>query len=100
MFCFRLENAEYCIFNKPVTKEKFEMFSRQYKRLFSEVDLRLCKSWPQRELLRIDLPEKSLHRGRYYTLESMDALRWAKTLPGYDQMILYNITMLPVIIND
>jgi hypothetical protein len=45
MFCNGLQNAEYCIFNKPVNKQRFDLFLQQYNS-FMTTELAFSPHWP------------------------------------------------------
>ena len=93
MFCFDLHEAEYHIFNQPVTKERFELFARQYGR-FMDVELNFIKDeWPTAMVAGI-IPQENVY-GHWYEPISDRFWKWAKTLSGYDAVALYIQTMLP-----
>lgn len=96
MFCDGLENAEYYLFNQPVDKERFELFVQQYKR-FMQCKLAFASEWPE-NLIRAYAPAVTRKIYEWYKPIPEKFWKWAKTLPGYDSMMLYNITMLPEIL--
>ena len=97
MFCFGLSDAEYHIFNKPVTKARFELFEQQYKRFMNsefDIELNFIKGdWPECLVTGI-VPTNTVFNVWYEPI-SDKFWKWVKTLPGYNAMALYNQTMLP-----
>lgn len=93
LFCSGIENAEYCIFNQPVDKERFELFAQQYKR-FMSVILEFSPEWPE-NLCVAWAPSISKKPFDWYKPVPSKFWKWARTLPGYDAMALYNMTFLP-----
>ena len=91
LFCYGLTNAEYHIFNKPIDKDRYEMIVKQYFRYLSG-ELDYTKGpWPKSMLIP-SLPKICLCYNKHYQL-SDKFWKWARTIPGYDSMILYSITM-------
>jgi hypothetical protein len=92
MFCDGLEDAEYCIFNVPIDKERYEIIEKQYKKYLTEL-LAFVRDWPE-ELAtnEIVLPTKKFDDWYYPISEKF--WKWARTLPGFDSVILYRITLL------
>jgi hypothetical protein len=93
MFCNEISDAEYHIFNKPVTKRQFELFARQYKDFMKE-ELTFVSSWPNETLIEI-MPELLVNFSQWYSSIPSKFWKWARTLPNYDPMLLYTITMNP-----
>lgn len=91
MFCVGLEDAEYYLFNKPVDKNRFELFLQQYKR-FMQDHLAFAPSWPKNMIAdcAVSITPKF---DEWYKPISEKFWKWAETLPGFDPMLLYNITM-------
>ena len=93
LFCVGLEDKEYHIFNKPVTKEKFDIIRKQYMRLMENVELDyLREQWPQNMLIP-ELPNVHSYHNKHYLQLSDKFWRWARTVPGYDAELLYRITL-------
>ena len=98
LFCDGLENAEYHIFNKPVSQKHYEIFVNQYTKYLQE-ELEFIKEWPKNLLVEgTTYPTKKFDD--WYHPISEKFWKWARTLPGFDSMFLYNITMLPEILID
>ena len=98
MFCEGIENTEYCLFNQPIDKERFELFLQQYKR-FMQSRLAFAPEWPE-NLIGAYSPSISQKFDEWYKMIPEKFWKWARTLPGFDSMLLYNITMLPEILVD
>lgn len=99
LFCTNLDSQQYCIFNKPVGKERFELFVKQYNKIIKDEKINFC-TWPPDQLLVLQEPKMYGHRVLYYNNLSSKFWKWVHTLPGFDSMALYNITMLPEILMD
>ena len=93
MFCVGLEGVEYYIFNKPVDKNLYEMFEKQYKK-YMNVQLDFIGKWPQDLIASTHVAPTRKFDDWFYPI-SERFWKWACTLPGYDSMLLYSITMLP-----
>lgn len=98
MFCYGFGNAEYCIFNMPIDKNRYEMISKQYNKFLTEL-LDFIREWPENIATnRHGAPTKKFDD--WYHPISEKFWKWVRTLPGYDPILLYNITMLPNILLD
>ena len=98
MFCEGLIDAEYYIFNKPVDKNYYELFEKQYKKYLTEL-LDFIQDWPEEMIIeQFILPTRKFDD--WYHPISDKFWKWARTLPNFDSMLLYNITMLPEILID
>ena len=98
IFCNGLKDSEYCIFNKPIDKAHYEIFEKQYKKYVCEL-LDFISDWPT-GLSTNALVSPTRKFDDWFHPLSDKFWKWAKTLPGYDPMLLYNITMLPELIMD
>ena len=98
IFCSGLTDAEYCIFNTPVEKSHYEMFVKQYKKYLTE-HLDFVREWPQDMLVSTYIAPTRKFDDWYHPI-SPKFWKWARTLPGFDNMMLYNITMLPELLID
>lgn len=96
MFCDGLEDVEYYVFNKPVSKERFEIFVQQYKR-FMQTSLTFTNYWPN-HLIHDWAPTFTQKIDCWYKSIPDKFWKWATTLPEYDEMALYNMTLLSSII--
>ena len=98
LFCYDLHDAQYCIFNKPVDKNRYEMIARQYQK-YMDTLLAFMREWPCELLVEMYVaPTRKFDD--WYAPISDKFWKWVRTLPGYDSMMLYNITMLPEILVD
>lgn len=93
MFCEGLDNVKCYVFNKPVDEKMYKLFEKQYKKYLTE-NLSFIRDWPS-EILVDHSVAPTRKFDDWYNPISEKFWKWAKTLPGYDSMLLYNITMLP-----
>lgn len=96
IFCKGLTNAEYCIFNKPVDKKIYELFEAQYKKYMTG-QLDFIREWPQELTTWIRVLPTQKFDDWYHPIPEK-FWKWVRTLPNFDSMLLYNITMLPEIL--
>ena len=98
MFCWGLSDSEYCIFNKKVEKEFYELFEKQYKKHLN-CELNFVENWPEQLIKPLSCSLNKVF-ARWYSTLPTSFLQWVKTLPNCDVMALYDITMLPDILSD
>lgn len=98
LFCYGLTDCEFYIFNKPVSKEKFEIFSKQYTKYWNG-ELKFIQEWPS-DLVRSLFLKPNLNISKWFVEVSTKFWKWTETLPGYDSMFLYEMTMIPEILID
>lgn len=96
LFCSEIENAEYYIFNQPVDKERFDLFVEQYIR-FMDAELEFSPEWPS-DLSVAYAPSITRKIFDWYKPVQPKFWKWARTLPNFDSMMLYNMTFLPEIL--
>lgn len=93
LFCFELENAEYHIFNKPVSKEIYDIVLTQYMRQTKDMELDyLREQWPENMLIP-SLPNPFAYHNKHYLQINDKFWRWVRSVPGYDADLLYAITL-------
>ena len=93
LFCVGLTQAQYHIFNKPVDKNLYELLERQYKK-YMTARLEFVRDWPENLTTATDI--KPIRKfDDWYHCVSEKFWKWARTLPNFDSMLLYHITMLP-----
>lgn len=98
LFCENLENAEYCIFNKQVDKKRYEIIEKQYYKYLNNL-LSFVREWPENLVVGVYLsPTRKFDD--WYSSISENFWKWVRTIPNFDSMMLYNITMLPEILID
>lgn len=98
MFCDGLEGAEYHIFNKPVDENHFKLFEKQYLKMMTE-PLEFVRDWPSDFLSpTYFLPTRKFDD--WYSQIPDRFWKWVRTIPGFDSLFLYNITMNPDILID
>lgn len=93
LFCEGLENAQYHIFNKPVDEGRYKMIEKQYLKYLTEL-LSFIREWPENLVVGTFVAPTRKFDDWYHPI-SEKFWKWVRTLPGYDPMILYNITMIP-----
>ena len=98
LFCEGLENAQYYIFNKPVDESRYKMIEKQYLKYFTEL-LGFIREWPENLIVGTFVaPTRKFDD--WYSPISEKFWKWVRTLPNFDSMLIYNITMLPEILID
>lgn len=98
MFCEGLEGVEYYIFNKPVDKNLYEMLEKQYKK-YMTVQLDFISNWPK-DLIASAYVTPTRKFDDWFHLISEKFWKWVRTLPNFNSMLIYNITMRPEILVD
>ena len=91
LFCKEISNAEYQVFNKPVEKQIYEFFENQYKKLFSG-ELKFVAEWPADLFVAAQISLDTKFEN-WYSFISERFWNWTRTLPNFDSMLLYDITM-------
>lgn len=93
IFCSNLEDKEYYVFNKPISKEMFDIILAQYMRQTKDMELDyLREPWPENMLIP-SLPNPFAYHNKHYLQINDKFWRWARSVPGYDADLLYNITL-------
>lgn len=98
LFCYDVHDKEYLLFNKPISAREFDMIKMQMTNLLNKYGLVFVKKWPI-EQIPLDSPRIDRNIERQFAKLPEVFWRWVKTLPGYDPMILYNITMQGNLLN-
>lgn len=98
MFCEGLDGAEYYLFNEPIEQKYFELFEKQYLKYLTE-KLDFIREWPEEILAAVSVVPTRKFDDWYYPISSR-FWKWVRTLPNFDSMLIYNITMLPEILVD
>lgn len=98
LFCEGLSNAEYHIFNKPVDPKMYELFEEQYMK-YMTVLLDFISNWPSELVASAYVSPTRKFDDWYFNIPD-SFWKWARTLPNFDAMLLYVITMLPELIVD
>lgn len=96
IFCNELKNKEYHIFNHPISPERFDIITDQYQR-FQDSELGFIEAWPEELAIAYD-PNYIIDIRKWYASISPKFWKWVRTLPHYDEMMLYQMTMLPKIL--
>ena len=98
LFCDGLSGAEYHIFNKPADPKSYELFEKQYLKYMS-VQLSFIAEWPVNLIVGTHVAPTRKFDDWYHPIPDK-FWKWVRTLPNFDSMLLYNITMLPEILID
>ncbi len=85
LFCHKINDKEFCLFNKEISKNNYEIIERQFER-FIKLPLNIFYNY---DLLNI---KYNYDLSKLYQNLPKNFWEWTKTLPNYDPMILYNIT--------
>lgn len=100
LFCHGITDGEYLMFNQPIEKEEYDMFVTQLRQMLKGAELKLTKDGWAAEQVPLDAPNIQYNIILQYSALPEVFWRWVKTLPNYDPMILYNITMQPHLLTD
>ena len=93
LFCSNLDGKEYYIFNEPVSKEMFEIILKQYMRQTKDLELDyLREPWPENMLIPSH-PNPIAYHNKHYAQLNDKFWRWARSVPGYNVDLLYEITL-------
>ena len=96
LFCLNKEDGEYLLFNKPIDKVRFEMINKQFRR-YATVFAEMTDLWAE-NIHGADA--KKINDFRKHTEHIPNTFwSWVKTLPGYDSMIVYSLTLNPEFLN-
>ena len=98
LMCYGISDKEYCVFNTPVGKERFNIYKKQYQKLMQDIELKFVDEWPE-ALVQSVTPALDLNFSHYYKSVLPKFWKWARTLPNFDEEILYQITMRPEALN-
>lgn len=93
LFCADLSEQSFCLFNKPIDPDRYAIIMTQYQKIFSGEPI-FVKEWPENPLMST-VPTILARFDKHYELLSEKFWRWVRTLPGYDENILYQLTFLP-----
>jgi hypothetical protein len=93
LFCHKVQNGEYLLFNKPIDAEDYENILQQLDRMVNNFESELVKEseWPS-NIIPIDTPRIQHNILEQYSGLPTSFWRWVKTLPNYDPAVLYAIT--------
>ena len=94
MFCHGIENGEYQIFNKPIDKDFFQVFLEQYKN-YNNLELNFISLWPKNLALKMSNAPNP-NPNKWFNQLPCDFWKWVRTLPEFDELLLYKITLNPL----
>lgn len=99
LFCYGINNKKYHIFNKEVSPDEFDLIVKQMKSILKNWTLTLVVRWPD-TTIPLDEPKIERNITKQFAGLPDKFWRWVATLPGYDPMILYQITYQPNLIGE
>jgi hypothetical protein len=76
----------------------YELFEKQYFK-YMTTQLAFVAEWPENLAVGTYVAPTRKFDDWYHSIDTK-FWKWVRTLPGFDPMILYNITMLPEILED
>ena len=82
-FCSNLEDKEFHLFNKPIKEKTMKMIQAQFVELFNR-ELKVKEG--------MDFMY-NIHLNTFSSIQSDLFWEWVKTLPGYDEIIMYSLTI-------
>lgn len=93
LFCNKISDGEYMIFNKQVDAADYELIVKQLDKRLEGFESELVKEgeWPK-STIPLDAPHVQRNIIKQYANLPASFWRWVKTLPGYDPAVLYAIT--------
>lgn len=91
IFCYGISGDLLC-FNEPITEIQLKIIKEQYLKLFNP--LQYSTNWPSVDNLIGDIPSYTNNFKKYYTKQTDAFWKWIKTLPNYNNEILYKITCI------
>ena len=93
LFCSQLNQSSFMLFNKPISESLFYEIWEQYKTITKNVEIIEDSSnifYNGAPIVRFDIMFKKLGE---------DFKNWVKTLPNYDNFIMYQITLNQIWLN-
>ena len=93
LFCYKISDGEYMIFNKQVDAADYELIVKQLDKILAEYEAEVVVNgeWPC-HTIPLDVPKTQRNIIKQYGQLPSSFWRWVKTLPGYNPFILYAIT--------
>lgn len=94
LFCTNIQDADYMLFNQPIEPSDYEIIMRQLDNLLDGWDMELVKNneWPG-NTIPFDTPNIQHHLRKRWDTIPEKFWRWVRTLPGYDPMIIFELTL-------
>lgn len=93
LFCHKISDGEYLIFNKQVEAADYELVVKQLDKILQNYETQLIttKEWPS-NTIPLDTPTIQRNVLKQYIGLPASFWRWVQTLPWYDPTVLYAIT--------
>lgn len=93
LFCNKISDAEYMIFNKQADASDYELVVKQLNKLLKDYESELVVEgeWPK-YTIPLDSPQIQRNVLSRFTKIPSSFWEWIKTIPWYDSTILYTMT--------
>ena len=89
LFCCGLQDRCLCLFNKEITEEQYIHYKEELLRILKNFSFEFLTNMPSVENFpAIPILEE---KNSYFKRLPVEFLEWVKTLPGYDETILFDI---------
>lgn len=97
LFCCNA-TGEYQLFNKDIDPRQFEVIQRQLHSILNNWEMELSTKWGESDFIA-PLPVRNVNYIKQYSSLPDRFWKWVKTLPGYDDMLMYQITFQPQLLD-
>lgn len=97
LFCSDISDKDYCIFNHAIGEKQFELFKKQYLKYVETGGLVFLEEWPKELVSTVELNENVKPKFNFFPESFWE---WVRTLPNFDSILVYDITILPEILVD
>ena len=91
-------SGEYLLFNKPIDQRQFEVIQRQLHSILNGWKMELTTHWGDSDFIAPN-PSKNVNYIKQYSSLPDKFWKWVQTLPGYDNMLMYQITFQPQLLD-
>lgn len=89
LFCYDLQDRSLCLFNKEITEEQYIHYKEELLKFLKGFSFEFLVNVPSAENFpAIPMLEET---NNYFKRLPIEFLEWVKTLPGYDETILFDI---------
>lgn len=95
-FCSGLSGEEYHVFNKPITKQQFDIIMKQLSSILKQYRANYV-DWNEEV---IESSPSLFPNGEHHIYLPKEFWEWVKNVPGYDPRILYQITANHELLNE
>ena len=96
LFCYGISDKKYCLFNKEITPQEYELIKKQMFSVLKDwqPELVVNNEWTE-NTIPLDAPQIQRNIIKQFAKLPESFWRWVTTLPGYDPAVLYAITYQP-----